>query len=145
MIRYALRKKIRHYLGIFPKRRTFVKHVLAPQNEFCIQKNTWSIYKKMLGKNSQIIPYFFGVLPLPSFAEFVSTLAYHSLTSSMASAELSWHGRCVPQPTASAPPRVRLLRAAWIEEPVGHLTRNLIKFGEFWLGKVFCRIQDICS
>ena len=23
----------------------FVKHVLAPQNEFGMQKNTWSIYK----------------------------------------------------------------------------------------------------
>ena len=24
-----------------------VKHVLAPQNEFVVQKNTWSIYKKI--------------------------------------------------------------------------------------------------
>ena len=47
----------------------FVKHVLAPQNEFGIQKNSWSIYKSFgnwedppphVWKNSQIMSYFFS-------------------------------------------------------------------------------------
>ena len=78
--------------------------------------------------NTHYIPLYVFIALL---CRILSTLAYHSLTSSVASAELSWHGRCVPEPTASAPPRVRLLRAAaWIEEPAGHLTRNLIKIDE---------------
>ena len=93
--------------------------------------------------NTHYIPLYVFIALL---CRILSTLAYHSLTSSVASAELSWHGRCVPEPTASAPPRVRLLRAAaWIEEPAGHLTRNPIKFGEFRLGKVFCRKLDTWS
>ena len=55
----------------------FVKHVLAPQNEFCMQKSTWSNYKRsgiwvdppppVFFQNFHIFPFFLGDVPNRSF------------------------------------------------------------------------------